>query len=328
MQGLERNIYEEFGLEIRSIVPYKDSHMLITSKGKKLLKKIQFSPERLVFIHGAKEHLVENGFSNVDRYIESLNRQPYFTYEDSNYCISDFIEGRECNFDNDTDLLNSALLLGNMHKASKGYIPPGGCKEQDDLGKLPAYFKKRLDDIRKLKKLANRRKSGLDHMFLEYVDYFSTLGEETLVELEKSAYFTLVDKARVNAGFCHHDVTHHNIICSTDRLSVINFDYCCFELRVYDVANFIRRKMRKCGWDAGKAVDILDRYSSVEALTYDELEVMKLMLKFPQKFWRVANKFYNSRRSWSERSFMGKLQEVVDEIEDHRKFMKEFEKLL
>lgn len=86
--------------------------------------------------------------------------------------------------------------------------------------------------------------------------------------------------------------------------------------------------MRKCNWDISKVEVILDKYCSVEPITREELEVMKLILQFPQKFWRVANKFYNSRRSWSERSFMGKLQEVVDEMEDHRRFLADFEKLL
>ena len=55
---------------------------------------------------------------------------------------------------------------------------------------------------------------------------------------------------------------------------------------------------------------------------------MKLMLAFPQKFWRVVNRYYNSRRSWSERSYVTKLQEVIDEAEPHRKFMEEYAKLL
>jgi spore coat protein I len=302
--------------------------MLVTPKGKKLLKKIPFSAERIEFIHGAKEHLVSNGFDNIDRYVCTLNRQPFFVFEDSNYCISDLIEGRECSFDNETELCSSAVLLGSMHRASRGYVPPERSKIQDDLGKLPVYFKKRLEDIKKLKKLAKRGKSSLDHMFLEHVDYFCMLGEDALSELEKSAYMELVDEARVSGQLCHHDVTHHNIIYSGDRLSLINFDFCCFELKVYDVANFIRRKMRKCRWDASKAELILDRYCSVEPISPEELQVMMLILQFPQKFWRVANKFYNSRRSWSERSYSGKLQEVVDEMEDHSRFMKDFKRLL
>lgn len=328
MQSIDRDIYDKYGFEVKSIVPYKDSFLLITSRGKKLLKKIPFSAERIEFIHGAKEHLTCNGFCNTDRYVCTAAGQPYFVYENGNYCISDLIEGRECSFDNDSDLCNGAVLLGRMHKSSRGYVPPEGSKVQNDLGKLPSNFGKRLEDIRKLKKLAKRGSSGIDHMFLEYADHFYEVGEDAFNKLQNSSYGLLVEEAARNAQFCHHDVTHHNIICTADDIFLINFDFCCFELKVYDVANFIRRKMRKCRWDIREAEKILNNYCTVEPLSQEELLVMKLILQFPQKFWRVSNKFYNSRRSWSEKGFMGKLQEVIDEIPDHMKFMENLDRLI
>lgn len=328
MQSIDREISDKYGFEVKSIVPYKDSFLLITPRGKKLLKKIPFSAERIEFIHGAKEHLADNGFPNTDRYVCTLDGQAYFVFENSDYCISDLIEGRECNFDNDADLCGGAVLLGSMHKCSRGYVPSEGSKIQSDLGKLPASFSKRLEDIRKLKKLAKRGSSGIDHMFLEYADHFYQVGEDALNKLQNTKYSLLVEEAGNNAQLCHHDVTHHNIICSSEEIYFINFDYCCFELKVYDVANFIRRKMRKCRWDIREVDKILNNYCSVEPLSQDELQVMKIILQFPQKFWRVSNKFYNSRRSWSEKGFMGKLQEVIDEIPDHMKFMEKLDKLI
>jgi spore coat protein I len=86
--------------------------------------------------------------------------------------------------------------------------------------------------------------------------------------------------------------------------------------------------MRKCDWDIGKAGMIISAYSSVEPLDSDETAVLKLMLMFPQKFWRVINRYYNSRRSWSERSYLTRLQEVISEVEPHKKFMEDFDKIM
>ena len=324
MQGMDREIAANYGLDVRGIMPYKDTFMLNTDRGRKILKKLPFSPERIVFIHGAKEHLINNGFTNVDRYLTTLKGEPCFTFENSNYVVQDLIEGRESNFDNDEETKKAAAVLASLHAASKGYKPLKGAKVQDDLGKLPMYFNKRLEDIRKLRKFAKKGKSRFDHLFLEYVDYFIGIGENAVSELEKSNYEKLVTEARSEGVFCHHDYTHHNIISSDDRITVINFDYCCFELKVYDLANLIRRKMRKCNWDVDKVKLLISGYSSVEHLSSDDFAVMKLILQFPQKFWRVVNKYYNSRRSWSERSFVTKLQEVVDEVEGHRKFIENY----
>ena len=321
MQGMDREIAVNYGLEVKNIVPCKDTYMVHTDKGRKILKKMMFSPERILFIHGAKEHLVNKGFANVDRYMATLKGEPCFPFDNANYVLYDLLEGRECNFDNDTEVCKAAVLLAAMHSASRGYRALEGSKIQDELGMLPVYFNKRLEDIKKLKKIAKKGKSRFDHMLLENADYFIGLGEQAAAELEKSNYTSLVNEARADGVFCHHDFTHHNIICSEDALSVINFDYCCLELKIYDLANLIRRKMRKCNWDMDKAVLILDGYNSVEQLSRDETAVMKLILQFPQKFWRVVNRYYNSRRSWSERSFIVKLQEVIDEVDGHRKFI-------
>lgn len=328
MSGMDREIAENFGFEVRNIIPYKDTYMLSTSKGRKVLKKMPFSPERILFINGAKEHLVNNGLGNIDRYLCTLSGEPYFIYDNNNYTLTDYIEGHECSFDNDDDVQKAASLLAFIHKASRGYIPVAGCKVQDDLGKLPNYFNKRLEDIKKHKKQAKKGKSKFDHLFLEYVDYFNSLGENAVNELAKSNYSRLVGGTREEGLFCHHDYTHDNIISCDNKLSIINFDYCCFELKVYDIANFIRRKMRKCNWDIEKAEMIIDGYCSVEPISKEEFIVMKLILQFPQKFWRVVNRYYNSRRSWSERSFVSKLQEVINEVEHHKRFLEKYDRLV
>ena len=55
---------------------------------------------------------------------------------------------------------------------------------------------------------------------------------------------------------------------------------------------------------------------------------MKIMLQFPQKFWRVANRYYNSSKSWAQRILIDKLEEVIDEIECHRKFLDNYETII
>lgn len=328
MLGMDREIAERYGLEVRGMVPYKDTFMLNTNRGKKILKKMMFSPERILFIYGAKEHLVKNGFINVDRYIETLYGEPSFEFEGFNYVLNDFIEGRECNFDSDEEARKAAAVLATLHSASKGYSPSKDSKIQDELGNLTSCFNKRLDDIKKLKKQAKKGKGRFDHLFLEHIDYFIGMGEDAVTGLENSNYAKLVEKARLEGAFCHHDYTHHNILYTDDRLWVVNFDYCCFELKVYDLANLIRRKMRKCNWNIDKAKGLIDGYTSVEMLDSDEIAIMKLILLFPQKFWRVVNRYYNSRRSWSERSFAVKLQEVIDEVQGFSEFMNRYDLLM
>lgn len=331
MQGINDEIYrqitEKYGFDIKSAVPFKDAYILNTSKARKVLRKCPFSPQRILFIHGAKEHLYANNFKNLDRCLCTLDGDPFITIDGTNYTITNVIDGRECNFDDTNDVIKAANLLASLHKASKGYIPPENSLIQDELGKLPIYFKKRLDEMRKLKKVARRGRNKFDYLFLEYVDYFCNIGENVMQQLSLPCYERVVNKTKQDRLFCHHDFTHQNIICNNEKAFVINFNYCCFELKVYDIANLLRRKMRKCNWDIKEARIMLDEYRKVEEISSDDFFIMKLILQFPQKFWRVANRYYNSKRSWSEKSYILKLQEVVDEVGHHEKFIDMYEKL-
>jgi spore coat protein I len=328
MQDLDKDLEALYGINIKSISPYRDAYIISTSNGKKLLKNTVLSPDRILFIHAVKEHLFQKGFRNTDRYLCTVEGVPFSAIGNNICTVSDVMDGRECNFDDVNDVISAAKLLASLHKASKGFKAPLGCKTRDELGKLPSYFTRRLEDLKRLKNVARKEGSRFDYLFLKYFDYYYKLGELTIFQINNSRYGQLVEKARNEGVFCHHDYTYHNIICSENRTSVINFDYCCYELKVYDLANFIRRKMRKCNWGIDQAKIIIDGYCAIEEISRDEFEILKIILQFPQKYWRVANKYYNSKRSWTEKSYLSKLQEVIDEMEYHKQFIEKLDTLI
>ncbi len=145
--------------------------------------------------------------------------------------------------------------------------------------------------------------------------------------LYSSKYNKLVESTRKEGMLCHHDYSYQNILLKNDKTSIINFDYCNLELKIYDIVNMLRRRMRKCNWDIHKAKIILDVYREIEPLEADEIKVMKSMLLFPQKFWRVINRYYNSKRCWAQKNFTSILMDVISEKESHIQFMKDFDSL-
>ncbi|TYQ14804.1 UNVERIFIED_CONTAM: spore coat protein I [Acetivibrio alkalicellulosi] len=325
MPDFERKLSSIYGLKINNVYSYKHYHVIEESTGKKVLKSMNISPERVLFIHGAKEHLYKNNFKNLDRYLCTIEGKPYSIIDGTVYTVAYMANGRECDFDLKEDVIRATKSLALLHRASKGYIPPSSSLGKNDLGNLTRYFGKRLDEIKRAKKIAQREKGKFDYLLLEYIDYFFDLGEDALNKIYKSEYFNLVDKAKIERNFCHHDFSYSNIICDGDKTFIINFDYCTYELKIYDVANLLRRKMRKCSWNINEAMAIIDAYVSVEPITHDEFEVLKIMLQFPHKFWRVINKYYNSKRTWREMKFYAKFEEVINEIEGHKNFLKDFQ---
>lgn len=327
MQEVNKDAASKYGLEIKNAVQHKDGHIITCEKGRKLLKKTLLSPQRLIFIHEVKEHLYKSGFVNLDRFVCTPEGQPFTVVGETRFVMTDFVEGKECNFDVRVDMMRASTALAQFHKASKGFASSEAAMARDELGKMPIYFARRLEEIKKLKKNAKKGRTKFDYLFLDWADQFYLMGEKALGDLKESAYDRLVKEAREGGTLCHHDFTHNNILCTDKGVWVVNYDYCCHELKSYDLANLLRRKMRKCNWDIAEAKAILDEYRKVEPLSEDEFKIMEIMLRFPQKFWRVANKYYNSKRCWSETSYLQRLQEVVREVGEHRIFMERFSEL-
>ncbi len=324
MHELEKQLQENYDIKINSITNYREMFIANTDNGKRLIKISNLKPDRVNFISEVKEHLFNNGFENIDRNIYTNTGSSFITFNEQTVYMSKYIDGRECNLDSREETIKSARLLAKMHKASNGCTCSENCNARSELGRLPSCYRKRLDEIKKLKKNAQKGKLKFDSLMCKYVDYFYELGEKAISMLDTSDYYELVEDSEKARNVSHHDFNHHNIFVQNDEMYLINFEYCCYDLKVYDLVNLLRRKMRKCEWNIDEAAIILNEYCKIEALCESELELMKIMLMFPQKFWRVANKYYNSKKGWSEQNYVSRLQEVIDEIQYLNAFLDKF----
>jgi len=324
MHELERQLQDNYDIRINSITNYRDMFIANTDSGKRLIKVSNLKPERINFIAGVKEHLFNNGFENVDKNIYTNTGDSCISYNGQTIYVCRFIEGRECNLSSREETIKCSRLLAKMHKASNGCHCSESSSSRSELGRLPGCYKKRLDEIKKLKKSAQKGRLKFDSLMCKYVDYFYELGERAISMLDTSDYYELVEDAEKTKNVSHHDFNHHNIYIQNDDMYLINFEYCCYDLKVYDLVNLLRRKMRKCEWDINEASIILNEYCKIESLCESEIELMKIMLMFPQKFWRVSNKYYNSKKGWSEQNYINRLQEVIDEVQYLNAFLDKF----
>ena len=323
------NVFEkEFDLRANSIRPYRAGFVVGTNKGGKYLKRCNTSEKRIEFVNAAKEYLFDKKFCNIDRFILTREHKPFFYYEDYLYTLNDYIEGRECEFDNEEDVILATKTLAKMHQAAKGFKYNTDGLTNHGIGLMTECFQKRLNEIKKLKKYAEREKKKFDYIFIENYDYFYKLGEKSLENLYMSKYNKIVEKTIEQGMLCHEDYSYQNIVFRNEEIFVTNFESCNIEIKVYDIVNLLRRKLRKCNWDLKEAKLILDTYRDIEPLSIDELYLMKIMLQFPQKLWRVVNRYYNSKRSWMQKSYIQRLLEVIEEKETHYKFIKDYDSIL
>jgi spore coat-associated protein S len=323
----EFEIERQFDIKIENIKPNKGVYLLKTDKGTKCLKKINYGTQKLLFVYGAKEHLIKNGFPKVDRYCLNVDGSPYALVNEDIYTLSEWLEGRECDFRSKDDLIKAAKSLAYLHIASKGYEPPENSKLKTDLGRWPNLMEKRVRSFDKMRDMIRKKgtKTNFDLNYMKTMQFYKDIGKVAMDVLGDSQYMDLCRITEEEKGFCHHDFTYHNIIIDTeDCVNVIDFDYCKREIRSYDISAFMIKVLKRVDWNIEYAEIIINAYNEVSQLKGEEYRTLFAFLLFPQRFWRLANRYYYNEVNWPSNTFNNKLEELISEQEKYVKFIESF----
>lgn len=325
------NIALEFKCRVKSWKPLRAVFLVYTDKGTKIIKESKKEPEKLIYIHGLKEYLYDRGFHNLDRFLPSALGLPFVINDNRVFIMEDFIEGRECSFSNPYDRAGAMRTLAKLHVCGRGYTTPIGAVERNDIGKWEKTYLRKINDLENFKRevLSKKKKDTFDKMFLQDVDFFMEMAWIAYDTLKNSKYQYLSKKAEKEWPICHHDYTYHNIIIGRKEIvNVIDFDYSCHELPIYDIAAVILRVMRRLSYDLDTALTMLYDYDLVRPISDNELPLLMSLLEFPQKFWRLTNRYYSGKDGWSEKKFINKYFEIIDDKEFMIDFLRDFKKFI
>lgn len=320
----ETEISTQFGFEIYELIPMKGVYLIKTNKGNKCLKKVNYGVQKLMYIYKAKEHIINMGFDRIDRNNITPQGVPHAFVNDDIYVVTNWINGRECDFKKEEELRKASKTLGMFHLAARDFTPDDGVMVRCDIGRLPNTFEKRLSTLNKMRDIArkNKRKTEFDMLYLSNVDFYIKLAQKTIRSFNFECYNKVCEDALRGKVICHHDYTYHNILFDEkEDVHVIDFDYCKWEIQVYDISTLMVKALKRLDWEIDKGKLILESYNSIKPLTLDEVSILKSLLSFPQRFWRLANRYYYKEAGWNETTFIKKIKEIIDEKEKYMNFI-------
>lgn len=238
------------------------------------------------------------------------------------YTFHRWMRGRECEVNNRVDLLLAVSFLAQFHRSCCGeeFVSVLEQKnvsehknmesaEADSNGGLCGEYRKHDRDLRHIRKyiLKRNNKSDFERLFLQCFDQFYQQSETVVDFLEKDPE----KDGGYTVGICHGEVNQHNILFTPDGVALIHLEHSGVGLQISDLGNFMRKIMEKNNWNVRLGTELLEGYRRKHALTAQDLQGLYYRLAYPEKFWKIANQYYRTRKVWDSGKNYEKLQKEI-----------------
>lgn len=308
---------EQWDLEIENIEPKGKVFLLETDVGAKCLKVMNKSYEEMEAGFLILEHLAQRDFKNIPRYIRTRYGEPFVKEEKSYYCISDWIHGRDLNWNQKDDLVGGAIQLANLHQASRNFHLPHESLNSPGYENWAEKFQSIIEKMEQI-----RSKVNLTSSFLKSHEIMLSRAIVAGNILENSGYKMFRKQAEQDYCFCHGAYNeHHIIIGPSEKFYLTGFDEWIRDMRVLDLAKYIFFAALVNDWNYQVATLIIENYHRKFPLYLAELEFLQAYLCFPFQYWQILK---NLVRSGGGKNSVGEMVNACLKHEDKKqKFLME-----
>ncbi|MDY3919269.1 MAG: CotS family spore coat protein [Candidatus Limivivens sp.] len=324
-------IIEQYDLQVQSFRRGRGSFLLETDRGLKLLTEFSGTDRRLRFQNSICEKISSQSPVQVDRVLENKEGNLISKdREERGYIVKDWFEGRECSTRSEEEILLAVRLLAGIHRVMRlpeeAPVPPGKVlSDRERFGgiSLDQEFAKKLREMKKVRTYMRGRhpKTAFEQKFLDAFDPFYDQALEAAGLLETTGFAELRARNLEEGCVCHGDYNQHHVFLAPGSAAVMDFSRARYDIQVVDLYQFLRKMLEKQDWDPGLGMRILEEYGKVCSLSDQEVKNIWLRLKFPEKFWKLSNHYYNSKKSRMPEKGMEKLSALIDQEEKRRKFI-------
>lgn len=326
MREYERDILEQYYIDIRSTRRIRGAILCDTEQGLYLLKEVTVPQERIRVLAEFYDFMENQQWCEVDKII--LNKEGnYITGEEGNskYILKKWFHGRECDIRKPEEILEACGTLAKLHLHMR-YKMEGGVS---DAVRIDEEYERHNRELKKVREFIRKvsLKKDFEMQFLKYFDEIYVWAKTAEELLGKMGYENLrIDQLRQNC-LVHGEYNYHNILMSENNhqstlCAVTNFEKVKRDIQVEDFYYFLRKVMEKYGWKERLGDNMLNAYSAVKPFSEKEVEYIKLRLLYPEKFWKIANAYYHSNKAWISEKNTEKLNVSIRQTKEKERFLK------
>ena len=315
------SLLENYDIEVLRTWKGRGALLCETNRGVLILKEYVGHKDKCVFQDAALCMIQNNGFTNIETIVKNKEDELLTTDIDgTSYILKTYFEGRECNVKDKAECILAMETLAKFHKAGtmeNTVLPPG------KVYTIQEEFEKHNKELRRVRKFLKEKsqKTDFEIYLMQCYGYYLKLAQQTAEEYD---LYSRELKDSQTPVICHGDYQYHNLLLAENQFHIINFEKCGKDSPVRDIYLFMRKLLEKSDWSPTVGFDLLNAYEKENQLEKEDHIQLYYRLAYPEKFWKIANFYYNSGKAWIPGKNMEKLVKVHGQEEEKIEFLKNY----
>lgn len=326
------SVLDQYEMAINRTFKGRGTIICDTDRGMRVLKEYRGKTEKLELLLELQGRLGDG--LKTDTLVRNREGALYVKDIDNNvYILEEQVEGRECSYRSEEDIVKAFGAMAHLHL--KLMAPAVRTAVREEPYAMPVYFY--ADEMERhtaecrhvrnyLRKL--RSKTDFERALMKEYDYF--LGKAVDVTAMARAESRAEYEAYIHSNglYCHGDFQYHNILFGRGNAGaytgIINMERFAHDTGAMDFYLLFRKISEKCDWSMEMAKRMLDAYQNRRTLPPIEWRSLCLKLAYPEKFWKIINFYYNSRKSWMPDRNYEKLESLLRQEQNKEKLIEQF----
>ena len=314
-------VLEQYDLEILGTKRGRGSYICETPQGLRILCDYQGTENKAQFQNMVMKKIRSGGYEKVDVILPNKEGKLISRdWEENPYVVKEWYQGRECDTSSESEILAAVGNLARLHRLM--YLE--GEEEFEKSFTAPEMGERMHTQNMELKKIytflrKKNNKSDFERMLLNcFPLYFEQAkeAEEKVVETERQY------KGKKSGSVFHGGYDYHHILMAGYEMATTNFEYCRYGPQIIDLYRFMRKIMEKHDWNSRLGMRMLDRYSEIRPVSGEERRLLAIQMLYPEKFRKLANRYYGSNKAWVSKRFTDKLEMINRQQEQRNAFIK------
>ncbi len=313
------SLFEQYEIEVNRTWKGRGAILCDSDRGLLILKEYCGPADKVKFQDLLLRHLQESGAVRAESILRTREDEMIVYDQDRTpYIVKTYFDGRECSHRDAQECRRAAAALAKLHKASD-------LSAYEELRGQPVLtvekeYEKHNRELRKVRKFLweKSQKTDFEIYLMKHYDYFMNNALQITEELRYDAY---EDDPCEGFVVCHGDYQYHNILLTEGGEALINFEKCARDCPARDLCLFLRKLLEKNNWSQTLGDMLIESYNRVRNLTKREYRQLYYRLAYPEKFWKIANFYYNSGKAWIPGRNMEKIEKLFAQERDKQLFL-------